>query len=731
MLAAIALLAASVLALAALLVWWAYPKRPVDSVWVRPAGLAVFKFTDVPRGRVLAPEEADAYARRVLAGMTLEQKVLQMSGDTWLWDFTGQRLIGRPWRSGRDRRAGLPALVHSDGPRGVGLGSSTCFPVPMARAASWDRGLERRIGEAAAAELRAHGGRMWLAPTVNLLRHPLWGRAQETYGEDPFLVGEMGAALVEGAQGQNVLATVKHYALNSIERTRATVDVRADERALREVYLPHFRRVVEAGVAVVMSAYNRVGGDHCSESRHLLREILKDEWGFRGFVVSDWFFGVHDGVKAAEAGLDLEMPMARVFGRKLLAAVRRGEVKAEVVDEAALRILRRRIEMETRPDPRAYGPDLIRSPDHVRLAGEAAEKGLVLLKNEGPLLPLSRDTTKTLAVIGALAAAENLGDRGSSRVYPKDVVTPLAGLRAFLGGQTRVVHDDGADPARARSVAAGADAVVVVAGFTSRDEGEYLPFALFDETETGGDRAQLALEDPDRALILAVGDANPRTIVVLEGGAAITVEDWKDRVPAILMAFYPGEQGGAALARLLFGAVNPSGKLPFTVPRDGGQLPSFDNVSPSVEYGYYHGYTLLEKRGQEPAFPFGHGLSYTRYVYENLALDATAIGEDGEVRASVDVTNAGTRPGEEVVQLYVGFGRSRVDRPRKRLRGFERVALGPGETRRVTIPVKAKDLAYYDPVARKWVVERMEYDVLVGPSSRPSELLVVVVTVVD
>jgi beta-glucosidase len=343
MLGMIAFVGASLMALVALLVWWTYPKRSVDSVWVRPAGDDVFKLTDVPRGRVLTPEEADAYARRVLAGMTLEQKVLQMSGDTWLWNFTGERLLGRPWRSGRDRRAGIPALVHSDGPRGIGLGSSTCFPVPMARAASWDRGLERRIGEAAAAELRAQGGRMWLAPTVNLLRHPLWGRAQETYGEDPFLVGEMGAALVEGAQGQNVLATVKHYALNSIERTRQEVDVRLDERTLREVYLPHFRRVVEAGVAVVMSAYNRVQGEYCAESRHLLREILKEEWGFRGFVVSDWFSGVHDGVKAAQAGLDLEMPMARVYGRRLLAAVRRGEVAAEVVDEAALRILRRRI----------------------------------------------------------------------------------------------------------------------------------------------------------------------------------------------------------------------------------------------------------------------------------------------------------------------------------------------------------------------------------------------------
>ncbi|HEV8629797.1 MAG TPA: glycoside hydrolase family 3 C-terminal domain-containing protein [Thermoanaerobaculia bacterium] len=654
-----------------------------------------------------------------------------MSGDTWLWDFRGERLIGRPWRSGRDRRAGLPALVHADGPRGVGLGASTCFPVPMARGASWDRALERRIGEAAAAELRAQGGRMWLAPTVNLLRHPLWGRAQETYGEDPFLVGEMGAALVEGAQSQNVLATVKHFALNSIEETRMAVDVRTDERTLREVYLPQFKRVVDAGVAVVMSAYNQVNGDYAAESRHLLRDILKDEWGFRGFVVSDWFTGVHDGIKAADAGLDLEMPLVRVFGRKLLAAISRGEVKPEVVDEAVLRILRRRIEFETRPDPRAYDASVVGAPAHVRLAREAAEKGIVLLKNAGPILPLNRAATKTLVVLGPLATAENIGDRGSSRVYSTKVVTPLDGLRAHLGNLAQVAYDPGTDLAKARALASGADAVIVVVGFTYRDEGESLPGAFIDASERGGDRAQLGLESADRALIEAAAAANPRTIVVLNGGAAITVEDWKDRVPAILMAFYPGEQGGTALARLLFGDVNPSGKLPFTVPVDAAQLPSFDNVSLRVEYGYYHGYTLLEKSAQEPAYPFGYGLSYTRYAYANLALDPPVVQADGEIRASVDVTNTGTRQGEEIVQLYVGFGQSQVDRPVKLLRGFERVALEPGETRRVTIPFEARDLAYYDPDARRWVVERMEYRVLVGPSARASDLLGATMTVVD
>jgi beta-glucosidase len=715
-------------AVAAFLSWWLHPKRAVDTPWARPAANA-FTFADVPKGRRLPPDEVDALARRVLAGMTLRQRVLQMSGDTWIWDFVGERLIGRPWRSGRDRRAGLPALVHADGPRGVGLGASTCFPVPMARGASWDPGLERRIGEAAAAELRAQGARMWLAPTVNLLRHPRWGRAQETYGEDPYHVGEMGAALVEGAQAENGLATAKHYALNSIEDTRMVVDVRAGERTLREVYLPHFRRLVDAGVAAVMTAYNQVNGDYCAESRRLVREVLKGEWGFRGFVVSDWFTGVHDGVKAARAGLDLEMPMARVFGRRLLAAVRRGAVPDAVVDESVLRILRQRIRLETAPDPRVYESVLVRSPAHLDLAQEAAEKSIVLLKNEGPLLPLDRGAIGTLAVIGPLADAENIGDRGSSRVFPTQVVTPLAGLQASLGA-ARVAHDPGVDATRAAACATSADVAVVVVGFPYREEGEALPGPFIPAAERGGDRTRLCLRPSECALIAAVASANPRTVVVLQGGAAVTVEDWRSAVPAILMAFYPGERGGAALARVLFGDVNPSAKLPFTVPVDDGHLPAFDAVSRTVEYGYYHGYTKLEKDGREAAFPFGHGLAYTRYTYSGLTLDRDSIPEDGEVLVSVDVTNTGRRAGEEVVQLYAGFPHSRVDRPRKLLRGFRKVHLEPGETRRVTLTVRARDLAYYDPAAGHWTVEHVEHRILVGPSSRDADLLGTALTVV-
>jgi beta-glucosidase len=729
-----ALLLAAVLVVAVLLAW-TYPKRPVRGPFVREAGAGTFKFTDIPRGRALSPEEVEGYASRLLGEMTQRQKVLQMSGDTSYWELV--RLItvekGKyndvPIEAGADTRLAIPPIAFSDGPHGAVLGRSTAFPVAMARGASWDRDLLGRVGDAVAKEIRAQGGNLWGGVCVNLLRHPSWGRAQETLGEDPFLLGELAAAEVAAVQAHNVMACAKHFALNSIEETRTKVDVRLDERTLREVYLPHFERLAEADVASFMSAYNQANGDYCGESRRLLREILKEEWGYRGFVMSDFFVGVYDGRKAALAGLDLEMPWTRAYGGKLLAAVERGEVPVAVVDEAVLRLLRRKIEYATRPDPAAYPPSLVRAPAHAALAREAAEKGVVLLKNAGGLLPLDERSVRSVAVVGRLAAAPILGDHGSSRVYPPDTVTVVEGLREALGAAS-VLHEPGTDLVKALAVARAADAVVVVAGFDHSDEGEYIP-SKPDESERGGDREELALKREDRELILSLAAENPRTVVVLVGGAAITVEEWHEKAGAILMAFYPGEQGGAAVARLLLGRANPSAKLPFTVARDPAHLPPFDNRSLRVEYGYYHGYTLAEKKGWEPRYPFGYGLSYTTWAYANLALDAREAKADGTVHASVDVTNSGSRAGEEVAQLYVGFPNAKVDRPVKLLRGFTRVSLAPGETKRVTFPVRVKDLAAWDPAARAWVVERTEHTVLVGGSSRATDLLAASFTVSD
>jgi beta-glucosidase len=717
--------------------WWSYPKRPVLGAFVRPAGAGVFKFSDIPKGRALAPAEVEGYARRLLGEMTLEEKVLQMSGDSSLRELLSMVTIEKgkyndyPITAGEQKRLAIPPIAFSDGPRGVVLKHSTCFPTAMARGASWDRALQRRVAEVVAKEIRAQGGNFWGGACINLLRHPSWGRAQETLGEDPYLLGELAVAEVEVVQAHNVMGCAKHFALNSIDETRMTVDARVDERTLREVYLPHFKRLADAGVASFMSAYNKVNGDYCGENRHLLREILKEEWAFPGFVMSDFFNGVHDGKKAALAGLDVEMPWTVAYGKALQGFVERAEVPVAAVDDAVLRILKRKIEYATRPDPIAYPASLVRAAEHVALTREVAEKGIVLLENRGELLPLDRAALKTLAVVGRLADAPNLGDYGSSRVYPpaEAVVTVLRGLREALG-PARVVHETGADLAKARAAAKAADAVVVVAGFDQSDEGEYIPEKPNND-EKGGDREDLALKAADRALIEAVAAENPRTVVVLIGGSAITVEGWREKTPAILHAFYPGEQGGAAIARVLLGDVNPSGRLPFTVPKDPSQLPPFDNRSASVEYRYYHGYTLADKKGHEPRYPFGYGLSYTRFAFSNLALDTKQVLPDGTVTASVEVSNEGSRSGEQVVQLYVGFPGAAVDRPLKLLRGFEKVALAPGETKRVVFPVAGRDLAYYDAAAKKWTVERGAHTVLVGSSSRAADLLTASVDVVD
>jgi beta-glucosidase len=688
------------------------------------SGAPAFRFRDVPKGRALSERELEENVTKLLAGMTLEEKVRQMSGDLGVWDIVKMvfKYNDRPIPAGADGRLGIPPIGFSDGPRGVVLNHSTCFPSAMLRGASWDRALQRRIGDAIAKEIRAQGGTLWGGLCVNLLRHPSWGRAQETLGEDPYLLGELAAPALEAVQAHNVMATAKHFALNSIEETRNTVDVRVDERTLREVYLPHFEKLARADVAAFMSGYNKVNGDYCGESRHLLRDILKEEWGWRGFVMSDFFLGVYDGKKAALAGLDLEMPIAQLYGAKLQRLVEKGEVPPAVVDDAVRRILRRKLDYATRPDPMDYPVSLVRAPEHVALAREAAEKGLVLLKNDGAL-PLDASAVGSVAVVGRLASSPNLGDYGSSRVYPPKWVTIADGLREALGA-AKVVEVTGSDLARARAAARGADAAVVVVGFDHWDEGEYIPLK-----PDGGDREDLALRPGDVELVQAVAGENKRTIVVLIGGAAITVEGWHDRVPAILMAFYPGEQGGAAVARVLTGAVDPSGRLPFTVPKDPLQLSPFDNRSASVEYGYYHGYTLVEKKGYEPRFPFGHGLSYTRFAYANLALDAPSARPDDVVTASVDVTNAGLRAGDEIAQLYVGFPGAKVDRPVKLLRGFEKVALEPGETKRVSFRLPVKELAYYDVASRSWKVEPMTYTVLAGPSSRASDLLSTSLTV--
>ncbi len=667
----------------------------------------------------LSEEQIEVKARELLAQMTLDEKIGQMSGDTPRMPGMIEMMRAyniRPLPAGENLRLGIPGIRFSDGPRGVVMNHSTCFPVSMARGATWSPELEARVGDAIGVEARSLGANLFAGVCINLLRHPAWGRAQETYGDDPFLLGEMGAALVRGAQ-RHVMVCVKHYACNSLENTRLRLDVRIAERTLREMYLPHFKRCVDEGVAAVMSAYNKVNGEHCGHNAHLLRDILKGEWGFTGFVMSDFVWGIRDAQSAVLGGLDLEMPFRYHYRRRLKRLVERGEVKEALIDEAVLRILRQKIRFAQIGEPGRYGPHAVVCDAHRALAREVAQKGMVLLKNDPigpadkPVLPIDLAQVGRIVLVGQLAVEKNIGDHGSSMARPPYVVTPMEGIRAAAQNGCEIVFERGQRIQKAVEAARGADVVIVIAGYTYKDEGERVGPHL------GGDRESLTLHAHDEALIQAVAAANPHTVVVMMGGSAVITEAWRDAVPAILMAWYPGMEGGHALADVLFGKVNPSGKLPCVFPRSEDHLPFFDRTVTSIEYGYYHGYRLMDKAGHTPAFPFGFGLSYTTYEYKNLRLEQDEIAADGVLHASVEITNTGRRMGEEVAQLYIGYEGSAMERPLKELKGFARVRLEPGETKRVEFAVPGEQLAYYDEERPGWVIEPITYNVYVGPSS--------------
>lgn len=657
-----------------------------------------------------APLDEDAVervARDLLARMTAGEKLHVMSGDEPLvrgaarMPFAYNRQV---YVAGEVPRLGIPGIRFTDGPRGVVVGHSTAFPVSMARGATFDPDLEERIGDAIGVEARAQGANLFAGVCVNLLRHPGWGRAQETYGEDSHLLGEMGAGLVRGTQ-RHLMACVKHYAVNSIENSRFRVDVTIDDATLRDLYLPHFRRCVDEGAASMMSAYNRVNGEWASHSRSLLTEILKREWGFDGFVMSDFVFAVRDAADAVNGGLDLEMPF-RLRLRRLPRLVRRGRVHRERVDDAALRLLRQQLRFAGRGEPDRYRPEAVAGGAHRALAREAAEKSIVLLQNEPPsgghepLLPLDVEALDRVAVIGKLAGLSVIGDHGSSRVRPPGVVTVHEGLRS-LPGVTHLETHDGVDIDGAGGAAARSDVAIVVVGLTHRDEGEY----VFTH---GGDRTDLRLRRHDERLIQTVAAANARTVVVLLGGSALVTEAWRSRVPAVLMAWYPGMEGGHAIAAVLSGAADPGGRLPCTWPRAEAQLPPFDPKARRVEYGPLHGYRLMEAEGHDPAFWFGHGLSYTAFAYgEPRVVD--------DVSVEVDVRNTGGRRGSDVVQCYLDETLGSDPRALKALRGFRRVELEKGESTTVRIDL---DPAHLDEVERRVGTVTAH----VGPSADPARL---------
>jgi beta-glucosidase len=780
--------------------------------------------------------------------LTLEEKVALLAGVDW-------------WHTAAVDRLGVPALKMSDGPAGVrgahvsGGPPSNSFPCGTALGATWDVDLVREVGEALAAELASKGAQLILAPTVNLHRTPLAGRNFECYSEDPFLTARLAVAYIEGVQGQGVGATVKHFVANDSEFERMTISSEVPERALRELYLLPFEAAVrEAGTWALMSAYNKVAGTWCSEHPWLLTTLLREEWGFDGLVVSDWF-GTHSTEAGVEAGLDLEMPgPPQHRGEALLVAVREGRVAEAVVDERVGRVLqlleRTGVLTGTAADPTVerYDDD----PARHALLRRAAASAIVLLQNEGDLLPLDPAAIGSLAVIGPTASWASTQGGGSAQVAPPYEVSPLEGLRASLGASVAVTFEPGASIARGPSrldptrladgvlaveyldgagtvVAtertrrswfrwdpqfrpAGADApwtVRATSTFTAAYDGEHafsvrtagrvrlsvgdttaaswdaaegrrtvglsvtlaageavplrlewavdhgdlgldlrvlepLPADLADravaaaaaadvavvvvgldstwETE-GRDRADLSLPGGQADLVRRVAAANPRTIVVVNTGAPVDLT-WADDVPAILQLWYPGQEGGNALADVVFGRVSPGGRLPTTFPRRLEDVPAmahYPGADGAVHYeeGLFIGYRAFDRSGVTPAFPFGHGLSYTTFAYGPITTSATTVGPSASagLEVVVPVTNTGPVAGDEVVQLYVVDVEASVERPAKELKGFVRVRdVAPGATVEARFVLDDRSFAFWDPDRHDWVVEPGDFELLAAAS---------------
>jgi beta-glucosidase len=631
------------------------------------------------------------------------------------------------WYTAAVERLGIPRIMVSDGPHGLraqpgegdhlGVGGSvpaTCFPTASAVASSWNPELLRRIGQALAQEARAINLSVILGPGINMKRSPLCGRNFEYFSEDPFLTGELAVGIVDGIQSRGVGTSVKHYAANNQETDRLRVDAQVDERTLREIYLPHFERVVKATQPwTVMCAYNKVNGQSASENRWLLTTVLREDFGFEGLIVSDWG-AVYHRVPALLAGLDLEMPPA--LGRSpeaVVAAVEAGEVSTDVLDARVRKVLELVAKgMHVLDLDESFDPDV-----HHALAREAAAESVVLLRNDG-LLPLAADAT--IAVIGEFAGTPRFQGAGSSQVNPTRVDVLLEELRAVYGDVPFAAGygindtaDDATLLAEAEQVAGSADTVVMVIGLPGADESE------------GFDRTHMNLPANQLAALTAVAAANPNVVVVLVNGSAVVLGDVTAHAKALVEAWLGGQAAGGAIADVLTGTVNPSGRLAETIPHrleDNSSYLNFPGDSQVVRYGegIFIGYRGYDKCHQDVAFPFGFGLSYTTFALSGLQVATRGSVADGTFGAivTVTVTNTGPVDGAEVVQVYVEDVQSSVARPVRELRGFAKVSVAAGGSRQVTIELGQRAFAFWSTRHRDWAVEAGDFVIAVGANSR-------------
>jgi len=645
----------------------------------------------------------------IISQMTLEEKAALCTGASH-------------WTTTPIERLDVPEMIVSDGPHGVrrvpdvnsiAMESlpATCFPTASCTASTWDVDLIRKLGEALAEECIALNVDVLLGPGVNMKRSPLGGRNFEYFSEDPYLAGELAANFINGVQSKGVGTSLKHYAANNQEFQRFSISAEVDERTLREIYLPAFEKAVkQAQPWTVMCSYNKVNGTFASEHHHLLNEILKNEWGFEGLVVSDWG-AVRDRVAALKGGLDWEMPGPQERRVKaVVEAVRSGALEEAVLDESVRRILRIVFKASETPKTGTFDVDA-----HHELARQIASEGMILLKNNG-LLPLKDQ--QHIAVIGRAAENAHFQGGGSSHINPTKVAVPFKELQARAGDAELTYaegyptdnsfHQELID--QAVTLAQAAEVAVL-----------YIALPTFKESE-GYDRTDLDLTAQQVALIKAVSKVQPKTVVVLNNGAPVAMSEWIDGVAAVLEGWMMGQAGGVAIAEVLFGKVNPCGKLAETFPLKLSDTPAHLNWpggAGKVQYGegLFIGYRYYDAKEMPVLFPFGHGLSYTTFAYSNPKVSAKTFKDTDGVTVTVEVTNTGKLAGKEIVQVYVHDQKSGLVRPEKELKGFAKVELQPGETKSVSIQLDFRAFAYYHPEYKQWITEDGDFDLFIGASA--------------
>jgi beta-glucosidase len=655
--------------------------------------------------------------KSLISQMTLEEKATICTG------------LG-PWQTVDIERLKIPRITMSDGPHGVrrvkniedfGLAESipaTCYPPAVALASTWNRELIQQVGEHLGKECLSLDVDILLGPGVNIKRTPLCGRNFEYYSEDPYLAGELASAFVRGVQSKGVGTSLKHFTANNQEHERFIISAEIDERTLREIYLPAFERVVkETQPYTVMCAYNKINGVYASEHHDILTKILKSEWGFNGFVVSDWG-AIHNRIAAIKSGLELQMPGPNnVDVKKVINAVKRNELDETILDQSVERILRIVFKAkETKKGEREFD-----SEEHHRFAQAVASEGIILLKNENNLLPIKN--VSSIAVIGRMAKEPRFQGGGSSLINPTKVDIPIEEIKKLAGEETRLEYADGYDKegtdknliTEACEIAKDVEVVIIFSG---------LPFEYESE---GYDRKSIEMPEGHVELIKAVSKINSKTIVVLNNGSVISMYRWIEDVPAVVEAYLLGQAGGGAIAKVLFGRVNPSGKLTETFPIKLNHNPSHLNYpgeAGKVCYGegLYVGYRYYDKKMIEPLFPFGFGLTYTTFSYSNLSVSSESFKDIEGITVSVDITNTGPISGKEIVQLYISQRNPKVDRPYKELKGFNKVELNPNETKTVTFELDSRAFGYYSVIHKTWVWDSGEFDILIGASSKDIRL---------